>query len=627
MCQEEFGYERMVHYNLHLSDNLTIPEGTARANWYGVSGIPHVRIDGKYSVIGAANCETAAANYRNRINQRLNETGGLSPVEIKGNYLPIGTTIPVEATFRLVDPATLTSLRATLVLYEDNVYLQGSYWQHVTRVIYDQYVTLANVGDEVTVSTIINPAAEGIQNIDQVHAVAYLQQTSGDKQMIQGAKLPIGDFSFEIASRIGKIPAGNGQATFDAVLTNISDDTDTYTLEIANPFGDWLTEYQVCGDPTWRTDPVDVDLSPDQSCDVLIRVTTDDVIEKRLGSFRVTSHWSTRSIAEELRIFNGSYAVLFVDDDRNHDDEIPLLAALDANQYLYDHWDVYYDHGGNGPTAGFIADYDYVIWHNSWWPTPTPLTERDVNALMTFVDNGGSLFLTSQLFLKSPTGPASFISDYLGVASYTLDPEYMQLDGVAGDPIGDDLTLPLSFPFGSLANGDGLIPTASATICMTEPGGMAVTLANDIEDAGKVVFMAVAFNAVSATDPDPNNLTVVTRRIMEWLSPQDPAGVEEAAVSILGSRIDGARPNPFNPRTEIDVRLSKTGASGPVLVEVFDLTGRKVAGLFEGTLPAGMHTVTWTGRADSGQPAESGVYFVRLSTREGQASGKLILLK
>ncbi|MBD3162666.1 MAG: T9SS type A sorting domain-containing protein [Candidatus Eisenbacteria bacterium] len=392
-------------------------------------------------------------------------------------------------------------------------------------------------------------------------------------------------------------------------------------------FGDWPTEYQVCGDPTWHTEPMEIDLPPDQACEVAIRVTTDGSIEKRTGSFQVTSHWSTRAVAKEMRVFNGSWAILFVDDDRDQTDEIPILAALDANSLLYDHWDINHDHGGNSPTLGYMADYDQIVWHNSWWPTTAPLSAGDVTALMSYVDGGGSLFLTSQLFLADPEGPANFITDYLGVESYTVDPEYEHLDGVVGDPIGDGLSFDLDFPFSALRNGDAFTPTATATACMTEPGGMTVTAANDIQDAGKVVFMAVAANAIPAEGADPNNLTEVMGRIMEWLEPQVPADVDDPVAVVLGSRIDGARPNPFNPRTEIDFRLSRTGASGPVRVEIFDLAGRKIARLFEGSLTAGPHTVTWTGTADGGQPVESGVYFVRLNTREGWNAEKLILLK
>jgi flagellar hook assembly protein FlgD len=138
--------------------------------------------------------------------------------------------------------------------------------------------------------------------------------------------------------------------------------------------------------------------------------------------------------------------------------------------------------------------------------------------------------------------------------------------------------------------------------------------------------MAVALNAVSEVDPDPNNVKTVLERILNWLAP-NTAGVDYDPSTILSSRINGVRPNPFNPRAEIAFTLSSTGAAGPVQLDIFDLEGRKVANLFEGQLPAGPHTRTWNGLTDDGTPVRSGVYFSYLTTQEGTVSEKMVLLK
>ena len=138
----------MIRWEDHVGDDVfQTTETVARGSWYGVSGIPHVRIDGLSSVIGAGSCASAANQYRSLINNRLNSTGGLSPVEIVGTYLAGGSDVTIQATFRLVDPATLTSLRATLVLVEDDItwccgYGGVSHWDNVNRKLYDQNITL-----------------------------------------------------------------------------------------------------------------------------------------------------------------------------------------------------------------------------------------------------------------------------------------------------------------------------------------------------------------------------------------------------------------------------------------------------------------------------------------------------
>ena len=78
-------------------------------------------------------------------------------------------------------------------------------------------------------------------------------------------------------------------------------------------------------------------------------------------------------------------------------------------------------------------------------------------------------------------------------------------------------------------------------------------------------------------------------------------------------------PNPFNPSTRIGYALPRTGR---VEVAVFDLTGRRVATLVEGTQEAGHHTVSWN---VEGQP--SGVYLLRVQAGRELGVRKMMLLK
>jgi endonuclease/exonuclease/phosphatase family metal-dependent hydrolase len=79
-------------------------------------------------------------------------------------------------------------------------------------------------------------------------------------------------------------------------------------------------------------------------------------------------------------------------------------------------------------------------------------------------------------------------------------------------------------------------------------------------------------------------------------------------------------PNPFNPSTVISYKLTQ---SSKVILEVFDVMGRKVATLVNGNEPAGLQTVTF----DASSLA-SGVYIYRLSTAKGeQLTRKMMLIK
>lgn len=78
-------------------------------------------------------------------------------------------------------------------------------------------------------------------------------------------------------------------------------------------------------------------------------------------------------------------------------------------------------------------------------------------------------------------------------------------------------------------------------------------------------------------------------------------------------------PNPFGPRTTIAYSLAEPG---PVRLDVFDVLGRRVATLLDGTRPAGPDTVTF----DAGD-LPSGVYFYRLEAGGRSATRRMMIAK
>lgn len=83
-------------------------------------------------------------------------------------------------------------------------------------------------------------------------------------------------------------------------------------------------------------------------------------------------------------------------------------------------------------------------------------------------------------------------------------------------------------------------------------------------------------------------------------------------------------PNPFNPQTTIAFDLPSRQA---VSLTIYNVAGQRVKDLTQGILSAGYHALTWNGSDDGGTQAASGVYFYRLSTEQGQATRKMVLLR
>jgi len=105
----------------------------------------------------------------------------------------------------------------------------------------------------------------------------------------------------------------------------------------------------------------------------------------------------------------------------------------------------------------------------------------------------------------------------------------------------------------------------------------------------------------------------------------DPSlsGVEDGPALLKASVAN--YPNPFNPVTTIRYELP---AGGRASVAVYDTAGRLVRTLVDAARrKAGPHEVSWDGTDANGRGVAAGIYFVRLTTMDGEASGKMILLK
>jgi hypothetical protein len=101
-----------------------------------------------------------------------------------------------------------------------------------------------------------------------------------------------------------------------------------------------------------------------------------------------------------------------------------------------------------------------------------------------------------------------------------------------------------------------------------------------------------------------------------------PAGT--AAVVVRETALDPARPNPFNPRTEMRYRIA---TAGHVRLGVYDVGGRLITTLVDAARANGEYAVSWNGRNGAGERVGSGVYFVRLEAPGTTAVRRVTLIK
>jgi len=84
------------------------------------------------------------------------------------------------------------------------------------------------------------------------------------------------------------------------------------------------------------------------------------------------------------------------------------------------------------------------------------------------------------------------------------------------------------------------------------------------------------------------------------------------------------QPNPFNPSTTIAFTLARAAQAR---LDVYDVSGRHVATLVAGAMPAGRNEAAWDGRDRDGNAVSSGVYFYRLVADGTSRTRKMVLLK
>jgi hypothetical protein len=108
----------------------------------------------------------------------------------------------------------------------------------------------------------------------------------------------------------------------------------------------------------------------------------------------------------------------------------------------------------------------------------------------------------------------------------------------------------------------------------------------------------------------------VTRRV---LFETEAVAIPDLPVSLYQNH-----PNPFNPRTVVRFYLPE---AQEILLDVYDVSGRRVARLAEGMREKGYHEVIWDGRNSSGETCSSGVYFTRLEAGKSSMSRKMVIMR
>jgi len=609
LLEENYGHERIVHIDWHVIQSLSNPAATARAAYYGgIPATPDVFFDGGDHVLGGGQnmypiYEPIFLAHEAQLSQVLvdsyvvwDDVNDMGFVNVDVEIAP-GETLPNPQQCHI-----------RVAVFEDNVSAANQSWDAIGRLMpVEVILTATNSGDTQNVQQSF-PIDAG-WNVDNLHAIAFVQRDT-NKKVIQ-SDLAVAAYTLDIVqvdSPAASTPVGVPvEYDFQVSYTGALDDDVVVSMDKSALPSGWDAE-MVYNSTTYTDDFTISGMSEGQVEDVLLRVLPSGTTG--LGSCDVSAApVSGAAEVQPYTTFNGTTAILYVDDDINQTYETIFEAAItDAGYHA-----LTYDLAANPtPTATYFSGFDVVIWSTAGVQGQTIGTVAQ-DRLAEFMDNGGAVFITSQGLLNQ-FGANSFNQNYLGVATFTQDMQALASTGVPGDPIGDGLAFTFSPPFVDFS--DVVTPGASSTVWLNgHAGGVALRT-----DAGtfRSVFMSSPFEGVPAAIDQ-----LVMQRILDWLA---PAGAVSADVlpAVHDRLTISTAPNPFRSTTA--VRFAIPNAS-PVSLDVFDVTGRRVTTLVSGNLPAGEHRVEWDGRDRAGNWVASGVYLVRLNASGETQSKDVIYVK
>ncbi len=222
--------------------------------------------------------------------------------------------------------------------------------------------------------------------------------------------------------------------------------------------------------------------------------------------------------------------ILLVDDDsgtgKYNNYESYYTDALDYLKLLYDIW----DKKNQGGTTLSFSNYKILIWYTGDYRTSI-FSQADIESLMSFLNNGGRLFLTSQDAAEVLSGSVNplfqqFLTDYLH-AGYGGNSSKLLVTGEPGDEIGDTLWIrPSGLPGAdNQTSKDNLVPDSEAdTVLVYADAGWIptgyVAGTKFQNDYFKVVLFGFGFEAISGGTYQGHRLSkpsFVMQRVLDWL--------------------------------------------------------------------------------------------------------------
>ncbi len=215
---------------------------------------------------------------------------------------------------------------------------------------------------------------------------------------------------------------------------------------------------------------------------------------------------------------------------------IPQSSYTDALNQIGLSFDVWPVSQFGSPGTNDLRPFHIVIWRiNDSLFGSDSLSPAQQTVLGSYFTNGGSIFLSSMELLSrmgTNSSSLSFRSNILHVASFAEDAGISAVDGIDNDPITSGVNLDIDYSqydnyFLDLL---GQSPDVADTLTITTNSSpIFFDGSSDVagvrypkvgqDSLGRVVFLPFPLDAISATEPDPNNRANFLRNAVSFLLP------------------------------------------------------------------------------------------------------------
>ena len=393
-------------------------------------------------------------------------------------------------------------------------------------------------------------------------------------------------------------------------LKNVGTSNDTYVVKIqkTQPAA-WNSSLTVGG--VTHSDSVIVAVNSGDSTNVSIGVTTSgNGVAQIALVIRSVGSGATETIVYSV-IQN---AILLVDDDAGDGGEVYYQAALDALG------EVYYTHNRalGSISASEMNNFELVLWFTGDDYSGI-IDNDDLAALQNYMTGGGKLFFSSQdlgyfLNVTHPT-VATWYNTYFKATYLADDSDENTIVGNATGPfVGHtyELHAPDGAPFDGAWQSE-IAPTGGSQLAFYyeksgSPGAGVV-----YDGTYRLVYFAFGWETIGGATNRRDFMEAILQYLRYGVVNVEETELPEKPLLMTVS------PNPFNSAVKIDFEIP---ADREVKLDIFDITGRKVASLIDGELTSGRRTIRW-------EPGDSptGVYLVRLNAGDETTTRKVLFAK